>query len=208
MLDGVTQCWWLSKTCEVNWGAWAVVVAVAALWIAVYTAVVTAASAAAVFWLGFKANAVANATYDIERQSRQREGHFLLIYLRGEILVARATVTGWLRVMGGSLGGMYFTFKEAERRALFSSLIELELPLARERFERLHVLDPGVGDALARALGMLGVLKVSYKPILRMEDGPDAQESLDGLIHRHRELLADLEKVEAAARAAHDADNR
>lgn len=25
MLDGVSQCWWLSKACEVNWDAWAAI---------------------------------------------------------------------------------------------------------------------------------------------------------------------------------------
>lgn len=35
MLDGVSQCWWLSKTCEVNWDAWGAIGTVAAVFAAV-----------------------------------------------------------------------------------------------------------------------------------------------------------------------------
>lgn len=36
MLDGVSQCWWLSETCVVNWDAWAAVGTVAAVFAAVF----------------------------------------------------------------------------------------------------------------------------------------------------------------------------
>lgn len=36
MRDGVSQCWWLSKTCEVNWDAWAAVGTVTAVFAAVF----------------------------------------------------------------------------------------------------------------------------------------------------------------------------
>lgn len=36
MLDGVSQCWWLNKTCEINWDAWAAIGTVAAVFAAVF----------------------------------------------------------------------------------------------------------------------------------------------------------------------------
>lgn len=36
MLDGVSQCWWLSKSCVVNWEAWAAVGTVLAVFTAVF----------------------------------------------------------------------------------------------------------------------------------------------------------------------------
>lgn len=36
VLDGVSQCWWLSETCAVNWDAWAAVGTVAAVFAAVF----------------------------------------------------------------------------------------------------------------------------------------------------------------------------
>ncbi|WP_414490760.1 hypothetical protein [Stenotrophomonas maltophilia] len=36
MLDGVSQCWWLSETCVVNWEAWSAVGTVAAVFIAIF----------------------------------------------------------------------------------------------------------------------------------------------------------------------------
>lgn len=36
MLDGVSQCWWLSETCVVNWDAWAAIGTVAAVFTAVF----------------------------------------------------------------------------------------------------------------------------------------------------------------------------
>lgn len=36
MLDGVSQCWWLSETCVVNWDAWAAIGTVAAVFAAVF----------------------------------------------------------------------------------------------------------------------------------------------------------------------------
>lgn len=36
MLDGVSQCWWLSETCAVNWEAWSAVGTVAAVFIAIF----------------------------------------------------------------------------------------------------------------------------------------------------------------------------
>lgn len=36
MLDGVSQCWWLSSTCAVNWNAWAAVGTVAAVFAAIF----------------------------------------------------------------------------------------------------------------------------------------------------------------------------
>lgn len=36
MLDGVSQCWWLSETCVVNWNAWAAIGTVAAVFTAVF----------------------------------------------------------------------------------------------------------------------------------------------------------------------------
>ncbi|MEJ6328610.1 hypothetical protein Q2B95_08075 [Stenotrophomonas maltophilia] len=36
MLDGVSQCWWLSERCTVNWDAWSAVGTVAAVFAAVF----------------------------------------------------------------------------------------------------------------------------------------------------------------------------
>ncbi|MGE8282845.1 MAG: hypothetical protein ACN6PX_03135 [Stenotrophomonas lactitubi] len=36
MLDGVSQCWWLSKSCAVNWNAWAAIGTVAAVFAAIF----------------------------------------------------------------------------------------------------------------------------------------------------------------------------
>lgn len=36
MIDGVSQCWWLSKTCVVNWDAWAAIGTVAAVFAAIF----------------------------------------------------------------------------------------------------------------------------------------------------------------------------
>lgn len=58
MLDGISQCWWLSKTCAVNWEAWAATGTVLAVFVAILAPAIQRR-----FFLRKKANAVFAVSY-------------------------------------------------------------------------------------------------------------------------------------------------
>lgn len=206
--NGFNQCWPMGKTCTVDWDAWAVVFAVMALWIAGLTAVVTAISAAAVYWLGRQANAVATASHDIStashdiaRADRQREAHFILAYLYSEVLDAYSSIDGWLD-QAPVVERHFLRMSNAQRLQMLDGLGPLAMPQAEAIFGRLHVLDQEVGSRLARALGTMKILKLARDPMLRLQNDAEGLERVPAIIRYVRSLRDDLRVVHDAGMEA------
>lgn len=94
MLDGVSQCWWLSQTCEINWDAWAAVGTVAAVFAAVLAPMIQRAfvrrKANALFALSYRADVI-NVQLRMEGIAkaypmREQSGERYIV----EVLLARA----------------------------------------------------------------------------------------------------------------------
>lgn len=198
---GFNQCWPMGKECSVDWDGWALLIAVAAIFISWLGMVVTAASAIAVYWLGRQANAIATATHEIDRDSRQREGGFILAYLYSEVLDAYSSLDSWLEQ--GEIFRLHFlSLNESRRRDVLEMVYELSLPQAEQKFDRLHVIDPLVGLRLARAMSTIKLLKIALEPLVNLEKNLDAQTRLDATVQHIENTRDDLKFVlDASLRA-------
>ncbi|MBB3759251.1 hypothetical protein [Xanthomonas arboricola] len=199
---GVFQCYPLGQNCEVNWSAWTVVVACAALWIASGTMVVTAMSAGAVFWLGMQANAVAQAAHDVAREDREREAQFLLSFLHAEVTEARATMHAWMLHKGPLFLQLFARASPATRTFLMEEVNGLNMQMTRQRLDRLHVLDRPAGLALARIISALDMIKLAKVPLMRMPNDADASEMVAGIHGRISSLHDDLVELQNACNQA------
>lgn len=199
---GVVQCYPLGQHCEINWSAWTVVVACAALWIASGTMVVTAMSAGAVFWLGMQANAVAQATHDVAREDREREAQFLLSFLHAEVTEARATVQAWILHTGPLFLQHFVRANPAVRASLMEDVNGLNMQMTRQRLDRLHVLDRPTGLALARVISVLDMIKLAKVPMMRLPNNADASENVAGIHGRISSLHDDLVMLQNACSQA------
>ncbi|WP_415916338.1 hypothetical protein SE336_16110 [Xanthomonas arboricola] len=193
------RCWPLSEQCAVDWGAWAVGVAVLALGVACLTVLVTAASAVAVYLLGREANRLAVATQTVATEERQREARFLLAYLNAELLAAHATVKGW--VLKIEVFRDFFLMCGANERKAMLSVVDVDLPAARELRGRLHVLDKAVADRLARVLSTIDLLRTARRYLMILTDDEDNQTKILAIVAYYLQLAKDLEYLLAVSQA-------
>ncbi|MRI41730.1 hypothetical protein D5301_05665 [Stenotrophomonas sp. MH181796] len=180
--------------CSVDWSAWTVLVALLAIAVAWCGVVVTAASAAAVYWLGRQANAVAAATHQIENEARVREGRFILAYLYSEILDAFSSVDSWL-VQANVVSNFYLQMNEQQRREVMEVVRDLALNETERRFDRLHVIEPMVGLRLARALSTIQLLRLAYEPLIRLQNDQDGRTRIEATIAHVTSARDDLKVV-------------
>ncbi|QNH11190.1 hypothetical protein HEP75_00608 [Xanthomonas sp. SI] len=146
MLDGVSECWWLSTTCVVNWDAWAAIGTVAAVWVALM------ASGA-------------------EWRRLRRERKERAMWLREEL---RQPVHRWHVAAAGALG-LVKLGQDHNLQQLLTKENDLRYPLHVPEAvvtlrPSLHDMG-GLGIKLARAVGLarrlqqcdiLGVLRQQY----------------------------------------------
>lgn len=205
---GFNQCWPMGKGCSVDWDAWSLVVALIALLFAWLSILVTAASAAAVYWLARKANDVASAshdvasaTHDVAHEDRVREARFMLIYLHPELLDVHSSVVAWL-AHTAFLESSFLTLDDEDRKKSLVPLLSLKFPIAEERFSRLHVLDPVIGHSFARALGSVRFIQMAIGPTMRMKNDEMGRTQVRSLIDVVRELDGDVKAVIDAAQKA------
>lgn len=78
MLDGMSQCWWLSQTCVVNWDAWAAVGTCAAVLVALFAPAIQRLAVRrrvnAMFAIGMKADLFSAMNHLEELNNRFRFG--------------------------------------------------------------------------------------------------------------------------------------
>ncbi|MBN8801034.1 MAG: hypothetical protein J0H05_05115 [Stenotrophomonas acidaminiphila] len=152
MLDGVSQCWLLSKSCVVNWDAWGVVVALA--------------SAVAVAFLGWQTYRVTSATAKLAKDVKERddakarrEEQILAAHIFPEIVRAAVHYRGLAEELKqpSKLEDIY---EIAEGRAILLAAVgDVGLDVVSESVPRLSSLSIGIASAVTQAIGHVTVAK-------------------------------------------------
>ncbi|MEA9738643.1 hypothetical protein VDF74_06515 [Xanthomonas campestris pv. raphani] len=195
------RCWPLSAACEINWDAWAVVIAVGALLASALSVLITGVSAYAVFWLGKQANRLARTTYDIEQAARAREAKFILGYLYAEVLYNHACIIDWL-----SKADFYekelLLFDQNQIQGMLDVLGELHLPQTEALFGRLHVVDQTIGARLARAVSMLQLVRGARWKVRDASSDAERKKQFDRLRRQAESVVIDLATIMRAGEQA------
>ncbi len=202
---GFSQCWPMGEVCTIDWDAWAVVATLVTIYIAWLSALVTALSAAAVFWLGKQANSVATASHriatashEIAQAERSREAHLILAYLYSEVLDTYSSIEGWLQ-QANAVEAHFLGMNDTERRQVLDGLGPLAMPQTEAIFGRLHVVDEEVGGRLARALK---ILRLAREPMFRLQNDDEGRVRVCAVIRYVRSLRDDLRVVNEAGMEA------
>ncbi|HDS1161334.1 TPA: hypothetical protein QDZ88_002239 [Stenotrophomonas maltophilia] len=201
---GFNQCWPMGEECTIDWDAWAVVAALFTIYIAWLSALVTALSAAAVFWLGKQANSVASASHriatashEIAQAERSREAHIILAYLYSEVLDTYSSIEAWLQ-QANAVEAQFLGMNDTARRQVLDGLGPLAMPQTEAILGRLHVVDEEVGSRLARALGTLKILRLARDPMFRLQNDNEGRVRVSAIIRYARSLRDDLRVVNEA----------
>ncbi|TGW19223.1 hypothetical protein E4417_10485 [Stenotrophomonas maltophilia] len=202
MVNALSQCWWLGKTCAPEWEAWAVavggvaVVTTAVLGIVTYRLgkVANRASAAAVKIAGFQA----------DKQAYREESERLLVLV--QIIAEVSSNAGLLGHLLGLLSqenseAAFITDKDFQNR-IFGRLNKLSFPSLERVRDRLHYLDRKTAACFVRAIGMFELLQSGDKH----RDGTETQDELRTGFRALRVtipwIIEDLRVVEAEGVAA------
>jgi hypothetical protein len=201
-LDALGSCWWLSKTCLPNWGAWSAAAGVAAV-------VTTAILGFVTYRLGKAANrasavAVQIAGSQAEKQAYRDESERLLVLMQITV-----EVSGNAQLLSHLLGLLsqpgseaVFTSNKSYQDGIFNRLNRLSFPSTEQVQDRLHYLDRATGASLVRAVGMFRLLQSSDKH----RDGTETKDELRAGLSAMREtiplIVGDLQLVEAECVAA------
>lgn len=167
MLEGISQCWPLGEKCHVWWDAWTFVVAVAALWVAYLTMLVTIGSCWAVYYLGTRANRLAEIAQESQRtnadvaakeqkETRQREENVALAYCAtefGELKIFLASLAALMKP-GAAMAVEEFVAHKASRAFFAERLRQMSTEHMDRMLPRLHMLPSGNGLKIARLVGL------------------------------------------------------
>lgn len=176
MLDGVGQCWWLSKECVANWDAWAAA-------IGVVVGFATTAIAVLAWRTSRRATQIAEeATRIAEQQHREtmfeRDGAARVIaHLVGpELISLPSQVAKAIKIVqkvrsalqhSGPLAqfelGSFMV--PAEIQMLPHYLHQIEWRSAEVSEGRLHTMPPEIGNSIAGLLGLIRALRVQTTDI-------------------------------------------
>lgn len=202
MVNALSQCWWLGKTCVPEWEAWAVAAGVASVVTTAVLGFVTyrlsraanRASAAAVEIAGFQAN----------KQAYREESERLLVLV--QIIAEVSSNAGLLGHVHGLLSQenseAVFVMDKAFQNRVFGRLNKIAFPSLERVRDRLHYLDRRTAACFVRAIGMFELLQSGDK----YRDGTETQDELRAGIRALRAtipwIIEDLRVVEAEGVAA------
>lgn len=185
MLDGVSQCWWLSKNCVVWWDAWAVVVGAfvgaatvvvaARSWVTSNRAADIASETATITLLSAEiardSAKIAEEAKDIaERQHQETiDQRRMTASILGSLLDLE------IAMLPIRLGAIIETLDDAtiapqgtiigrdELNWIFTELSQPSLPAAEGAQDRLHCLEHGLGEQVAGLIGMWKTIAFAAK---------------------------------------------
>jgi hypothetical protein len=178
IMDGVVQCFPLSRTCEVWWEAWAAAAALAAIPVAIgavfaawLSTLVTGVGAWAVYRLGRETNDFADLTRRIASDDRSREATFILASIAADVINSFGACA-FIASKQEQICDWYI--KEDKDLCDFVSerMEDVEIPIEASIFSRLHVLDAEDAISLARARGFINVARIAFAqlPIYRGDE--------------------------------------
>lgn len=185
MLDGVSQCWWLSRDCVVWWDAWAVavglivggatVVVAYRSWLTSNRAADIAADTAGVASLSAKIAAdsarIANDAKEIAAQQhkeiveqRQRTAKILGSLFDLEIALLPTRIGAVIETLDeASISSVGTIIGREELSWIVAELSSPALPTADSAQDRLHCLENGLGEGIAQIIGMGNVIRLSAR---------------------------------------------
>jgi len=197
MLDGVSQCWWLSKTCVVNWNAWSAAGAIAAV-------VTTGVLGVFTYRLGKAANrasdiAVKIASSQANKQADRDETERLLVlvHIVAQVSANAGLLTHLIGLLNEPNAVEVFVQNKDFRDRVFGRLNKVSFSSVRNVEQRLHLLGRATSGRLARAVGLFELIQSSDK----YRDGTETDDELrsgHGVILATLPLIVgDLRTVEA-----------
>ncbi|PZT26654.1 hypothetical protein A7X93_17960 [Stenotrophomonas maltophilia] len=202
MVNALSQCWWLGKSCVPDWDAWAVAAGVAAV-------VTTAVLGVVTYRLGKAANsasaaAVQIAGFQADKQAYREESERLLVLV--QIIAEVSSNAGLLGHLLGLLSQEHseavFVTDKAFHNGIFGRLNKLSFPSLERVRDRLHYLDRKTAACYVRAIGMFELLQSGDKH----RDGTETQDDLRTGFRALRAtipwVIEDLRVVEAEGIAA------
>ncbi|MBU8974773.1 hypothetical protein JI752_001330 [Lysobacter sp. MMG2] len=137
----------------------------------VWNVFVTAASAVAVFYLGWKANQLGQSANAIEKQTQERadsaerrEGHVLLITLQPEIDNTLKKAQLLYDQEANELAPTFYAAHQNVRSSLAMALAGMQLSAVEKNMARLHVPGSPLAEAIAKAAGLhrLALLEANH----------------------------------------------
>jgi len=218
MLDGVSQCWMLSKDCVVWWDAWAAIGAGASAWIALMALQISLGAVLATIFLGYMtlnlgiaANKASDAAVTLaasEAEVREKRDHdeslILLMRVAGEMSDAQTYVGHIQRQLATEEGRQEFLEDQATREWVLSKWRSICFPNYEACSDRLHYLPIRVAARMARVVGLYGSFDGGIRD-LPAPTNAEAPKVLDAFRLISRILLEDLVVIqEACIKAVHE----
>ncbi|MCE4371809.1 hypothetical protein [Xanthomonas hortorum] len=180
------RCWPLSQSCEVDWTAWAVGIALGATLVTAAGVLVSMMSAAAVYYLGLQANSLARSAHNqaaIDREAaddkateeRAREERVMLFYslYELELLQYELGILASLLEDGGAFSQQQFVSSRPCREHVAKIADRFESPRLERLLPRLHLIPRDTGDRASRLVGACHVLKSRYARAVVSNPAPD-----------------------------------
>ncbi|QGL88385.1 hypothetical protein FEO91_08730 [Stenotrophomonas maltophilia] len=179
-----------------DWAA--VAVGGCALLVAVASALIALAGAAAVAFLAWQANRQVKRIDERDGRVRQREADLLMLMLEAQIGMLGVSLRSLVSYLQDA--GRAYESDAAVRAAAADRVASLSIAEVDENFHRLHVLPNEVGYSLARLKGALGALRTTVEAGRHARD-PDTKGVHSAMEQITQKLLVEVDKVVQAIKS-------